>query len=578
VNGPCGHDACARCWARRAEEHLAQGAGGLADVDCCRAGCGAHVSWGVLRGVCTEYSAVVSCCVAEVDAAFCQRDRMARCQACGKRSYNHLPPNDTCGHEACHDCWRRWAESKLQACLDTCSLAPCLQPDCKEAIRGSLWKCLSQSSECLRAFESQLQSQARHLRDAERSGARVVFNTCGLACEHCDRQVWGLVRNGCGHAACPDCWLRWATHRAAAGLGIRSLIPCLHRRCGEAILGPLWEFLCRSSTGIREFENQVQADPEVRWLRHAESQAVRVDWAPILAGSGSACGQCSGRAWGLLVNDGCGHRACRECWAKAGVCQAREKRAQPRCLECEQAAGGKMWGLLQRFHKPLHAAAHERSTEVHELKALSRAGVHLEWEPSTARAGPVCTVCAEHSLALLCNSPCGHRACQTCWARWGGSQLERYSGSRQQRTEQSSWRLLRIGCFAPGCEQLVALPFQRHLEQRSQALAGTMGRRRRLQENTLYPAAVQVDCPDPDCWGLGYLGFDLVMCFICERRWAPDVSGAPAPVDVDVEEVMGVKVKRCPSCSEYIEKNGGCDHMTCKCGCEFYWSTLKRYP
>jgi ariadne-1 len=43
---------------------------------------------------------------------------------------------------------------------------------------------------------------------------------------------------------------------------------------------------------------------------------------------------------------------------------------------------------------------------------------------------------------------------------------------------------------------------------------------------------------------------------------------------------MGVAVKRCPKCSQYIEKNGGCDHMKCGhrgCGYEFWWSTLQPY-
>jgi len=81
----------------------------------------------------------------------------------------------------------------------------------------------------------------------------------------------------------------------------------------------------------------------------------------------------------------------------------------------------------------------------------------------------------------------------------------------------------------------------------------------------------------PGCWGLGYLGFDTVMCFMCEEQWNPEEGGVPMPVDVDVEEVMGVKVKKCPKCSEYIEKNGGCDHMTCRCKYEFWWSTLAPY-
>ena len=29
----------------------------------------------------------------------------------------------------------------------------------------------------------------------------------------------------------------------------------------------------------------------------------------------------------------------------------------------------------------------------------------------------------------------------------------------------------------------------------------------------------EVDCPQPGCVGLGYLGFDMVMCFICEHQW-----------------------------------------------------------
>lgn len=70
-----------------------------------------------------------------------------------------------------------------------------------------------------------------------------------------------------------------------------------------------------------------------------------------------------------------------------------------------------------------------------------------------------------------------------------------------------------------------------------------------------------------------------MMCFVCEHQWVPhDGVGEPPAVDGHVEEIMGVKVKKCPKCTEYIEKNGGCDHMTCRCRHQFYWSTLKPYP
>ena len=36
--------------------------------------------------------------------------------------------------------------------------------------------------------------------------------------------------------------------------------------------------------------------------------------------------------------------------------------------------------------------------------------------------------------------------------------------------------------------------------------------------------------------------------------------------------------KSCPKCRTAVTKNAGCDHMTCRCGHQFYWTTLRPYP
>merc|ERR1719277_534472 len=56
------------------------------------------------------------------------------------------------------------------------------------------------------------------------------------------------------------------------------------------------------------------------------------------------------------------------------------------------------------------------------------------------------------------------------------------------------------------------------------------------------------------------------------------VSDCQQSSDCNQESSSGVRavphLKRCPSCQALIQKNGGCDHMTCRCGREFFWSQV----
>jgi len=197
----------------------------------------------------------------------------------------------------------------------------------------------------------------------------------------------------------------------------------------------------------------------------------------------------------------------------------------------------------------------------------------------------VCPVCLQERSRLLVSeawagewqAACGHAACEECIRGWVDAQISQCRRRRQ----------LRLRCFGPGCSK--ALPQQLVLAVSAGArdLADRLEQRFDLERNRLYPAPLQVDCPRPDCVGIGYLGFDTVMCFVCEHQWEPDRhllkkqlsmhggcgggDGCLAQAEAELPET----VRRCPRCSVPIEKDGGCDHITCRCGYEFRWSTLE---
>jgi len=77
-------------------------------------------------------------------------------------------------------------------------------------------------------------------------------------------------------------------------------------------------------------------------------------------------------------------------------------------------------------------------------------------------------------------------------------------------------------------------------------------------------------------------GYDVRKCCPSararHRRWsfhrasstctAAPRSSVPALTD---DELSALGLQRCPRCRSAIEKNGGCNHMTCRCGHHFQW-------
>jgi len=480
VNPACGHWACASCWA----ESAARGASACKDDEiqawCCQPDCKEEVSWGLIRGICVEYSAALREHVAKIDKQFGMKDQPRRCLHCGKIIFSFFMSGQ-CSHVACEACQLSWVESQLQTCtLQGRTAVPCLSPGCGRGIDGKLWNHLRRTSEKIADFHTTLCSKLSRLRQLGRQGVKLKWapsvDIPGPICGCCNAHHLALLENSCGHSACQECWTRFAESEATRCLLERRFrLQCFSKCCKDAIAIPLWDAISDQSRYSCANSRLIHFDQEVR----------RVTF---------------------------------------------------------------------------------------RLQALAQQGFALQWTPSTSEVGPRCVICNEPQWALVMNTPCSHSACEDCWARWAESQI-----SWCKMAQRDVGR-----CFWPNCEEVVVMRLQILLESHSGQLKDfssipEVAHRRRLRDSALYPAAMQVDCPRAACWGLGYLGFETVMCFMCEFQWAPEDGGIAIPIDINVEEIMGVKVKKCPRCSEYIEKNGGCDHMRCRCGYEFWWSSLTPY-
>uniref|UniRef100_A0A7S2JLR0 RING-type domain-containing protein n=1 Tax=Zooxanthella nutricula TaxID=1333877 RepID=A0A7S2JLR0_9DINO len=345
-----------------------------------------------------------------------------------------------------------------------------------------------------------------------------------LTCNVCQMGVVALVKHPiCGHTACARCWAAELPALPAFGDGLlRMDSPC--RRCVKGCQ------ICNANAG------------------------------PLVVTSAS-----------------CGHAACGPCWRQWLEIEAsrclREARFRLACLcpGCEQTFGidddddGRRLCSLSPMAERLDAEIRSARQRAQTVTA------RLHDSPGP---GLVCGICREHRFVLLPNAACGGSACEAClacWVAWGESQLLDCRAGRRDVCR----------CLGPGCMREVEATLWQHLARTSDIIgeffsSPEVSGRRRLRQNPFYPAEMQVDCPEAGCWGLGYLGFDMLMCFMCEHQWLPEEPGS-APEDVSEQDFVGLKIKPCPRCGEAIEKSGGCDHMTCRCRHQFWWTTLKPF-
>ncbi|TVY73537.1 E3 ubiquitin-protein ligase dbl4, partial [Lachnellula suecica] len=194
--------------------------------------------------------------------------------------------------------------------------------------------------------------------------------------------------------------------------------------------------------------------------------------------------------------------------------------------------------------------------------------------------GFMCDICCEDEEGLKSFAmKCGHRFCINCYTQYLSQKIK------------EEGEAARIQCPADGCKRV--------MDSRSLDLlvgAELQQRYHELLTRTYVEDKDQLKwCPAPDCQNAIECGIkksDLLrvvptVACDCKHRFCFGCILAdhqPAPCDLvkmwlkkcaddsETANWISANTKECPKCNSTIEKNGGCNHMTCrKCKHEFCW-------
>ena len=125
--------------------------------------------------------------------------------------------------------------------------------------------------------------------------------------------------------------------------------------------------------------------------------------------------------------------------------------------------------------------------------------------------------------------------------------------------------------YAPACDHEIRFQDAASMSEAFRRIWKDLQHRERLIKDAKFEV---LECPKADCVGVAYneRGRRMAMCFLCEHTWEANPSGHEK--EWEKPGVDGDRVRRCPKCQAPIEKNGGCDHVSCtRCGRHFDWAS-----
>ena len=181
-----------------------------------------------------------------------------------------------------------------------------------------------------------------------------------------------------------------------------------------------------------------------------------------------------------------------------------------------------------------------------------------------------CEVCYDelNNKEIKNNSiPCGHFFCTHCWFNY-------------LKTSIIEAKVENIKCMEHECKDIISEEFiLRHLKDNNDLIEKYNKFKKRAE---IINDKNKKQCPHPNCESFlqkseksKYVKCENghKYCFECLKPSHGDKS-----CDYQIEKqfanwTKGKRVKRCPRCKMYTEKNEGCNHMTCV-SCKYQWCWL----